>query len=65
MGVLTRDYELLDRILPGRIRDAETWFWGEDRRGRERGEGSLSERLQKGKMRAATKKNEEGWKGAL
>ena len=64
-GVLTRDYALLDRILPGRIRNAEAWFRGEVERGKERGEGSLWERMQKGNMKAATKKNEEGWSGSL
>lgn len=64
-GLLTRDYTLLDRIFPRRIRDAEAWFRGEDRRGRERGEGSLLERVQKGKMQSVTKKNVEGWKGTL
>lgn len=64
-GVLTRDYDLLDAIFPGRIRDAEEWFGREDQRGRERGEGSLLERVQRGEMKAVMKIQDDGRKGAL
>ncbi|KAL9107318.1 MAG: hypothetical protein Q9227_007770 [Pyrenula ochraceoflavens] len=64
-GVLTRDYELLDRIFPERVRSVEEWLRREDGRGRERGDGGLWERVRRGRVRAVTKKNDEGWEGAL
>ncbi|MCJ1330078.1 hypothetical protein MMC10_006759 [Thelotrema lepadinum] len=43
-GVLKRDYGLLDRIHPKRIRSVEEWLRKEDERGRELGLGGLYER---------------------
>lgn len=51
-GVIKRDYALLDRILPDRIKSAEEWFHQEDERGKKAGEGSLWERT----VRAASGK---------
>lgn len=43
-GVIQRDYALLDRIHPTRIRSVEEWLRREDARGREAGLGGLYER---------------------
>ena len=45
-GIVKRDYALLDEIHPNRCRSAEAWFRREDQVGRERGQGSLWERVQ-------------------
>jgi hypothetical protein len=45
-GIVQRDYTLLDEIHPNRIRSAEQWFRREDQLGKERGKGSLWERVQ-------------------
>jgi hypothetical protein len=45
-GVIQRDYALLDEIHPNRIKSVEEWLRREDQLGRQRGEGSLWERVQ-------------------
>jgi NmrA-like family len=45
-GIVKRDYSLLDKIHPNRIKSAEQWFRIEDQRGRELGQGGLWERAQ-------------------
>ena len=62
-GVLKRDYGLLDKIHPKRVRSAEEWLRKEDERGRELGLGGLYERAMS--LRPVTKKAEENWQGKL
>jgi hypothetical protein len=62
-GVIKRDYALLDRIHPNRIRSAEQWFRLEDEKGRKTGHGSLWERVQD--LRPVLKISEDGRKGLL
>jgi hypothetical protein len=67
-GVIRRDYALLDRIFPGRVKSAEEWFRQEDERGRKAGEGSLWERTvlaSTGKGRPILKIGEDMRKGKL
>lgn len=64
-GVVQRDYELLDRIFPGRVKSAEEYFQKEDTRGREEGLGGLWERVQKKNLRPILKLAEDGRKGKL
>ncbi|MGB3481003.1 MAG: NmrA family NAD(P)-binding protein [Mycobacterium sp.] len=45
-SVVQRDYKLLDEIHPNRIKTVEEWLRREEQRGRERGKGSLWDRLQ-------------------
>ena len=58
-GVIRRDYEALDRILPGRIRSAEEWLVAEDARGRKEGLGSLWDRIQADALRPVMKTGED------
>jgi hypothetical protein len=44
-GVIQRDYALLDKIYPERIRSAEQWFRVEEDRGRKAGLGDLWDRV--------------------
>nr|OQO24276.1 hypothetical protein B0A51_07978 [Rachicladosporium sp. CCFEE 5018] len=62
-GVVKRDYELLDRIHPHRIRSAEQWFRLEDARRREAGLGGLFERA--GALRPVLKVAEDERRGRL
>jgi hypothetical protein len=67
-GVIQRDYALLNRILPGRVKSAEEWFRQEDERGRKAGEGGLWERTVRastGKGRPILKIGEDMRKGKL
>jgi hypothetical protein len=61
-GVVKRDYELLDKIHPKRIRSVEEWFRYEDDKGRKNGLGTLWERLQKGKLKPVLKLHEDGFR---
>ncbi|KAL1846786.1 hypothetical protein Plec18170_008927 [Paecilomyces lecythidis] len=65
LGVVRRDYALLDEIFPGRIRSAEQWFRKEDQKGRDRGLGGLWERVQAGNLRPILKIAEDGRRGRL
>ncbi|KAL4996443.1 hypothetical protein BDV10DRAFT_187098 [Aspergillus recurvatus] len=58
-GVVRRDYELLDEILPSRIKSIEEWFRREDQRGREEGRGSLLDRVQNGRRGLVLKIHED------
>lgn len=62
-GVIRRDYALLDRIHPNRIRTVEEWFRIEEERGQKAGLGSLIERLEN--PRPILKIIEDGVKGKL
>lgn len=62
-GVIKRDYELLDRIHPGRIKSAEEWFRLEDERGRKAGLGGLYERALD--LKPVLKVAEDGRKGKI
>ncbi|KIW01700.1 uncharacterized protein PV09_06879 [Verruconis gallopava] len=62
-GVVRRDYALLDRIHPGRIRSAEEWFAREEKRGREQGLGGLWDRVNA--MKPVLKDVEDGRRGRL
>lgn len=64
-GVYRKDYALLDKIHPGRIRTVEEWFRREDQRGREKGLGSLWERVQPGNIQQVLKVQDDGHKGVL
>jgi hypothetical protein len=44
-AILVRDYTILDRIHPNRIRSAEQWFRMADKRGIEDGSGSLVDKV--------------------
>ncbi|KUL85342.1 hypothetical protein ZTR_07048 [Talaromyces verruculosus] len=65
LGVVRRDYALLDEIFPGRIRSAEEWFRREDQRGRDKGLGGLWERVQANNLKPALKIAEDGRRGRL
>jgi hypothetical protein len=58
-GLITRDYKLLDEILPGRIKTAEEWFRREEEKGQKAGLGSLWERIQEGNLKPVLKNSEE------
>lgn len=62
-GVIRRNYALLDKIHPDRIRTVEEWLRREDKRGREAGLGGLYERAQS--LRPVLKIAEDGRKGRL
>jgi hypothetical protein len=62
-GVVRRDYELLDRIHPSRIRTAEEWFRLEDDKSRKAGLGGLWERVNN--LRPVLKDSEDGVRGRL
>jgi hypothetical protein len=67
-GVIQRDYALLDEIHPNRIRSVEEWLRREDQLGRERGKGSLWERVQPENLYRSPpllKLSEDGRKGRL
>jgi hypothetical protein len=67
-GVIKRDYTLLDRIFPDRVKTAEEWFRQEDERGRKAGEGGLWERTvlaATGKGKPILKVGEDMRKGKL
>ncbi|GFF49162.1 nmrA-like family domain-containing protein 1 [Aspergillus udagawae] len=65
LGVVRREYALLDEIFPGRIRTAEQWFRKEDQRGRDQGLGGLWERVQASNLRPILKIAEDGRRGRL
>lgn len=52
--IVQRDYALLDEIHPNRIRSVEDWLRREEQMGRERGLGSLWERIQPENLYSAT-----------
>jgi uncharacterized protein YbjT (DUF2867 family) len=62
-GVIQRDYALLDRIHPKRIRSVEQWFRLEDEKGRKAGCGGLWEQVQN--LQLILKISEDGRKGLL
>ncbi|OAL04205.1 NAD(P)-binding protein [Phaeosphaeriaceae sp. SRC1lsM3a] len=46
-GVIQRDYALLDRIYPGRIKTVEEWFRRQEQKGLDEGFGDLYEQAKK------------------
>ncbi|GJC77434.1 nmrA-like family domain-containing protein 1 [Colletotrichum liriopes] len=64
-GVIKKDYALLDKVHPNRIKSVEEWFRREDQLGRERGLGSLWERVQKENIGNVLKLHDDGVKGLL
>ncbi|KAK4951192.1 hypothetical protein LTR10_010164 [Elasticomyces elasticus] len=62
-GLIQRDYALLDRIHPGRIRSIEQWLRIEDEKDREAGLGGLWERVSD--LRPVLKIAEDGRRGKL
>ncbi len=62
-GVVRRDYALLDRIHPNRIRSAEQWFQIEEKKSREAGLGGLW--AQVNGLKPILKIAEDGRKGKL
>lgn len=63
--VSKRDYALLDKIHPGRIRSAEDFFRREDEKGIKNGQGSLWERVQPGRIGHILKITEDERTGKL
>lgn len=63
LGVITRDYQLLDHIYPGRIHTAEEWFLREEVRGKQEGLGGLWDRVNN--LKPILKIAEDGRKGSL
>ncbi|KAI1178952.1 hypothetical protein F4777DRAFT_575603 [Nemania sp. FL0916] len=64
-GVIRRDYGMLDRIFPGRIKSVEEWMRRENEKGLEAGLGSLWDRIQPQNMRHILKITEDGRKGTI
>lgn len=64
-GVIQRDYALLDRIHPGRIRSVEEWLRRENEKGLKSGLGDLWERIQPEKLGYVLKISEDGRKGKI
>ncbi|KAH8690726.1 hypothetical protein BGW36DRAFT_389228 [Talaromyces proteolyticus] len=58
-GVIQRDYKLMDKIHPQRIKTAEEWFRREDEKERKAGQGSLWDRVQNGRRRYVLKDHED------
>lgn len=58
-GVIRRDYALLDRIYPGRIRSVEEWLR------RENEKGNLWERIQPENLGHVLKITEDGRQGKI
>ncbi|KAL5095115.1 hypothetical protein Trisim1_003724 [Trichoderma cf. simile WF8] len=65
IGVVQRDYALLDRIHPHRIRTVEEWFTLQDRKSREEGTGSLWERIQPAALKPLLKIQADQWKSPV
>jgi hypothetical protein len=64
-GIVKRNYALLDEIHPNRIRSAEEWLRREDQLGRQRGKGTLWERVQPENLQKILKVSEDMRKGKL
>ena len=67
-GIIRRDYEMLDRLFPQRIKSAEEWFRHEDAVRKKAGKGSLLEAVlatARGKGHSILKVGEDGRKGKL
>jgi hypothetical protein len=60
-GLIQRDYALLDKIHPKRIRSVEEWFRLEDEKGRRAGKGSLWDRVQSNALQPVLKIVEDGF----
>ncbi|KAI2632814.1 hypothetical protein GGS21DRAFT_491318 [Xylaria nigripes] len=63
--VLKRDYALLDRIHPKRLKTAEEWLRHENEKGLRLGLGSLWDRIQPDKLTHLLKVTEDGRKGII
>ena len=64
-GIIKRDYKLLDKIHPNRVRTAEQWFREMNARGIEDGSGSLWEKIQPENLKPILKIGEDGMQGRL
>ncbi|KAI1825018.1 hypothetical protein F4861DRAFT_538472 [Xylaria intraflava] len=63
--VLKRDYALLDRIHPTRIRSVEQWLRHENEKGLKQGLGTIWDRIQPENMGYVLKATEEGRAGTI
>ncbi|KAH6646648.1 hypothetical protein BKA67DRAFT_580141 [Truncatella angustata] len=61
-GVIRRDYQLLDRIHPNRIRSVEQWLEREQKLGVESGRGDLWYRVQPDNLQPILKIQEDGFR---
>ncbi|KAI1159321.1 hypothetical protein F5B18DRAFT_664582 [Nemania serpens] len=64
-GVIQRDYALLDRIHPQRIKSVEEWLRRENEKGLQAGLGDLWERIQPEKLGYVLKISEDGRAGKI
>ncbi|KAI1351115.1 hypothetical protein F5Y01DRAFT_304960 [Xylaria sp. FL0043] len=64
-GVIQRDYAILDRIYPQRIKSAEEWLRRENEKGIKQGWGTLWDRIQPGNLRHVLKVSEDQRTGRL
>ncbi|KAI1123687.1 hypothetical protein F5Y10DRAFT_280740 [Nemania abortiva] len=64
-GLVQRDYALLDRIHPQRIKSAEEWLRRENEKGLKLGLGTLWDRIQPEKLGYVLKVSEDGRKGKI
>jgi hypothetical protein len=66
-NIIERDYALLDKIHPNRIRTVEEWLRRDEKRGRDLGRGGLWERMQPKNLQAHSilKLGEDGRRGRL
>ncbi|KAI0131835.1 hypothetical protein BJ170DRAFT_679736 [Xylariales sp. AK1849] len=64
-GVIRRDYELLDKIHPHRIKSVEEWLRLEEAKGIQSGQGSLWERVQTENLKPILKLQEDGFKSPV
>ncbi|KAI0967737.1 hypothetical protein F4678DRAFT_464994 [Xylaria arbuscula] len=65
MGVMRRDYALLDRIYPQRMKTVEDWLRRENEKGLKQGLGSLWDRVQPGNLGHVLKVTEDQRQGIL
>ncbi|KAK5635736.1 hypothetical protein RRF57_011448 [Xylaria bambusicola] len=64
-GIVRRDYDLIDRIFPGRIRSVEEWIRRENENGLKKGLGSLWDRIQPENLGHVLKLSEDQRQGKL
>ncbi|KAI0520960.1 hypothetical protein F5B22DRAFT_634819 [Xylaria bambusicola] len=64
-GIVQRDYALMDRVFPGRIRSVGEWLRRENENGLEKGLGSLWDRIQPENLGHVLKLSEDQRQGKL